>query len=152
MRIISKTPEETENIAVKILRRLTALPPQKTATVLSLKGDLGSGKTTFSQFLAKRLGVKGAIQSPTFLLIKRYPTFNHIFQNFFHIDAYRIEKESEFSNLGFSEMISNPENIIAIEWPEKISGLIPSDAYEISFEHGENQNERIINVPDEIFE
>ena len=152
MQIVSKTPEETEDVAVKILRRLTALPPKKTATVLSLKGDLGSGKTTFSQFLAKRLGVKGTIQSPTFLLIKRYPTFNHVFQNFFHIDAYRIEKESEFSNLGFSEIISNPENIIAIEWPEKIKSLIPGGTYEIYFEHGENENERIINIPDEIFE
>ena len=150
MKIVSKTPEQTEEIAVKILRRLTALPSKKTATILSLKGDLGSGKTTFSQYLAKRLGVKGPVQSPTFLLMKKYPTFNHIFQNFFHIDAYRIEKESESSNLGFSEIISNPENIIAIEWPEKISNLIPQDSYEISFEHGESESERIINVPDEL--
>jgi len=152
VKIVSKTPEQTEEIAVKILRRLTALPPKKTATVLSLKGDLGSGKTTFSQFLAKRLGVKGVIQSPTFVLIKKYPTFNHVFQNFFHIDTYRIEKESDFSNLGFSEIIMNPENIIAIEWPEKIANLIPSDSFVVSFEHGENESERIINVPDELIQ
>ncbi|MFA6464066.1 MAG: tRNA (adenosine(37)-N6)-threonylcarbamoyltransferase complex ATPase subunit type 1 TsaE [Candidatus Paceibacterota bacterium] len=150
MKIVSKTPEQTEDIAVKILRRLTALPPKNSATVLTLKGDLGSGKTTFSQFLAKRLGVKEGVTSPTFLLIKRYPTFNHIFQNFFHIDAYRVEKESEISNLNFSETLADPENIISIEWPEKIPNLIPNDAYEISFEHGENEFERIINVPDEL--
>lgn len=149
MEFISKTPEQTEEIAVKILRRITALPPKNSATVLTLKGDLGSGKTTFSQFLAKRLGVKGAIQSPTFLLIKRYPTFNHVFKNFFHIDAYRIEKESEISNLGFAEMLSNPENIIAIEWPEKIKNLIPADAINISFSHGTSENERIIEIPED---
>ncbi|MEI8338034.1 MAG: tRNA (adenosine(37)-N6)-threonylcarbamoyltransferase complex ATPase subunit type 1 TsaE [bacterium] len=150
MRFISKNLEQTEGIVVKILRRLTALPPKNSATVLTLKGDLGSGKTTFSQFLAKRLGVKEGVTSPTFLLIKRYPTFNHVFQNFFHIDAYRIEKESEFSNLGFEETLKNPENIIAIEWPEKIPTLIPNDAFEISFEHGENELERIINIPEEL--
>ena len=150
MQIVSKTPEQTEDIAVKILRRLTALPPKNSATVLTLKGDLGSGKTTFSKFLGRRLGVKEQVTSPTFLLIKRYPTFNPSFKNFFHIDAYRIEKESEISNLGFTEMLSNPENIVAIEWPEKIPSLIPSDAYEISFEHGINEDERIINVPDEL--
>ncbi|MEI6478871.1 MAG: tRNA (adenosine(37)-N6)-threonylcarbamoyltransferase complex ATPase subunit type 1 TsaE [bacterium] len=150
MKIVSKTPEQTEDLAVKILRRITALPPKKTATVLSLKGDLGSGKTTFSQFFAKRLGVKETIQSPTFLIIKRYQTFNHIFKNFFHIDAYRIENENEILNLDFSKTIEDPENIILIEWPEKIPSLIPSDAFEIYFDHGDNENERIINVPDEL--
>jgi tRNA threonylcarbamoyladenosine biosynthesis protein TsaE len=150
MQIVSKSLEETENIVVKILRKITALPPKDSATVLALKGDLGSGKTTFSQFLAKRLGVKESIQSPTFLIIKRYQTFNHVFQNFFHIDAYRLDNEKEILNLGFSEMLQNPENIISIEWPEKISSLIPSDAFQISFEHGENENERIIDVPEEL--
>ncbi len=151
MRIISKNPEQTEDVAIKILRKIMALPEPKEAVVLALSGDLGAGKTTFSQFLGKRLGVKNTMQSPTFLLIKRYETFNPFFENFFHIDAYRIEKEDEIAKLGFDKITKNHKNIVVIEWPEKIQNILPSDALQINFRHGNDENERIIEIPDELY-
>ncbi len=97
------------------------------AFVIALRGDLGGGKTTFIQGFAKGLGVKEKILSPTFNIYKRYG-------NFYHFDCYRIEKSEEILALGFKEIVSNPKNIVAIEWAEKIEKILPKDIKWIIFE------------------
>ena len=121
------------------------------ANVLALTGELGSGKTTFVQGLAEGLGIKQRIISPTFILVRKYeiPISNIQYQisNFYHIDLYRLEEnvETEVRNLGLEEIWQNPENIVVIEWAEKIKSMIPKKAKWIKFENL-GEDERRIKV------
>jgi tRNA threonylcarbamoyladenosine biosynthesis protein TsaE len=132
MKIISKSLEDTLKAARSFVEKLEL---GNEATVVALSGDLGSGKTTFSQAVGDVLGVSETMQSPTFVIEKVYPINYHGFKNLIHIDAYRLESELELSHLGWEEMIKEPENLILVEWPEKVSGIIPSAARRIYFEH-----------------
>jgi tRNA threonylcarbamoyladenosine biosynthesis protein TsaE len=109
----------------------------KGGEILALEGDLGAGKTTFTQGLLKGLKVKGPYTSPTFLIIKNYkkkfPISNLKFQNIFHIDAYRV-KSNDILNLGWEEIIADKKNIVIIEWADRISKIIPDNAIRIKFE------------------
>ena len=115
------------------------------ATVVGLYGELGSGKTTFMKFLAESLGVNETIQSPTFVIEKIYELVNQSFQHLIHIDAYRIEKENEMINLGWQEIIADHKNLICIEWPERIAGIMP-EHIKIFFNHSGNESERKIKI------
>jgi len=106
---------------------------QKRAVVFGLKGDLGAGKTTFLQGFAKGLGIKEKVISPTFVIMNRFDIKKGKFKNFYHLDCYRIERAKEMENLGFEEIISDPKNIVCIEWPEKIKKILPPDLISISF-------------------
>ncbi len=105
------------------------------ATVIALQGELGSGKTTFAQNFGKVMGVVENMISPTFVIMKIYPVDWRGFKKLIHIDAYRLEKEEELLNLGWEEIVENPDNIILIEWPERVPNLIPEDAKTIQFKH-----------------
>jgi tRNA threonylcarbamoyladenosine biosynthesis protein TsaE len=118
-----QTQKLGEKFAKEILLSRTS---QKTTMVLGLQGNLGGGKTTFLQGFAKGLGVKDKILSPTFVIMKR-------FENLYHIDCYRLKNEKDILKLGFEKIISNPENIIVIEWPEKIKKVLPKSAIFINF-------------------
>lgn len=116
----------------------------KKAVVIGLSGDLGSGKTTFTQEVARTLGITETITSPTFVIEKIYklPEEN-TFEHLIHIDAYRLEKESELEHLGWQEILENPKNLILIEWPEKVAGIIPKDAIRINFKFIDEQTREI---------
>lgn len=105
------------------------------ATIIALQGELGSGKTYFAQKLGQVAGVKETMQSPTFVIMKIYDIEWAGYKKFIHIDAYRIEKEQELISLGWQELVEDPKNLILIEWPEKVPGLIPKNAKRIIFEH-----------------
>jgi len=112
---------------------------------LALTGELGSGKTTFVQGLAKGLGIKQRIISPTFILVRKYDLRS---KSFYHVDLYRLETEveKEVRNLGIEEIWDNPENIVVIEWAEKIKGMIPENATWIEFKNlGGNERKIKIN-------
>ena len=112
------------------------------------------------KFLAESLGIKETIQSPTFVIMKKYDLTSRfappspyegegikgeVFERLVHIDAYRIEKGDEMINLGWQEMVSDPSNLICIEWPERIAEILPEHII-IKFEHaGENQRKIKIN-------
>lgn len=143
METISKSLEETAKIAKDFVSRLN--PNTSSACVIGLYGELGSGKTTFMKFLAENLGVEEAVQSPTFVIMKIFKLEKtKDFKNLIHIDAYRIEKEEEMLNLGWNEIIANPKNIVCVEWPERISGIMPEHIM-INFEHL-IQNERKVKI------
>lgn len=122
-----------------------SLEPGPQATVVALQGDLGAGKTTFTQEVGKILGITENMHSPTFVIEKIYEIDFKGFKRLIHIDAYRIEKESELLHLGWEELVKNPENLIFIEWPENVQGLIPNEAIRISFKHVD-ENTREISI------
>lgn len=118
------------------------------ATVICLEGNLGAGKTTFIQGFLRGLKLKGPFTSPTFLIMKHYRVQKNInknkFENVYHIDAYRIG-ERDMLELGWEEIVFNSQNIVIIEWPEKIKKIIPKKTYWIKFEQiREREKERKI--------
>jgi tRNA threonylcarbamoyladenosine biosynthesis protein TsaE len=116
----------------ELVRKVLAQLPEKTAhaTVVALSGDLGAGKTTFTQALAHVLGLEETIQSPTYVLMKSYkllsgPFNNNRFNTLVHIDAYRLEHPQEFSMLKPEKFLNDPHTLVIIEWPERIEGVLP---------------------------
>jgi len=122
----TNSPAETKKLGQRLAKEILKTRAEQ-AVVLALKGDLGSGKTTFLQGFAKGLGIKEKITSPTFVILKR-------FNDFYHFDCYRINEPEEILELGFKKIIANPENIIAIEWPERIKEILPKNIIKIKFE------------------
>lgn len=106
-------------------------PRSDVATVITLSGDLGAGKTTFTQMFARELGVTDTITSPTFVIMKRYVTRDDRFKNLIHIDAYRLAGGQDLKALGWNEWIADPKNVVVVEWPEKVADLITEDAIKI---------------------
>jgi len=131
--MISHSNKETNEIAKEFLVKLS--PLEKSATVVGLYGELGTGKTTFTQFIAKELGIKKKINSPTFTIMKRYALKNKNYKNLFHIDAYRLKNEKELPHLGWEEIIENKEHLIFIEWPENIIKAMPKKHHQIHISH-----------------
>jgi len=145
MEFLSKNNKETAKIAADFVKNTLAKTDFKNkAAVIGLYGELGSGKTTFMKYLAENLGVKETIQSPTFVIMKIYKTSPGGEGFLVHVDAYRIEKEEEMIKLGWNKIVSNPKNLICVEWPEKISGIMPKHI-KIFFEHV-SENERKIKI------
>ncbi len=107
-------------------------------TVILLSGDLGSGKTTFSQFLGKYLGVKRHMTSPTFNIIKSYNADVKLH----HMDCYRLEDSEE--DLGFDEYF-NDTDIALVEWPQFIAEFLPEDVISININY-ESENERLVTI------
>ena len=104
-----------------------ALPKETGATVLALRGDLGAGKTTFTQTLARTLGITEPVTSPTFVIMKSYELADQAFETLIHIDAYRVASDEELTVLGFARFLETPRTLIVIEWAEKVAALLPSD-------------------------
>ncbi|MDP2741712.1 MAG: tRNA (adenosine(37)-N6)-threonylcarbamoyltransferase complex ATPase subunit type 1 TsaE [bacterium] len=160
-KIITKNAGQTQKLGEKLAKEVFALrrfAPQdknnKRAVIFGLQGDLGSGKTTFLQGFAKGLGIKEKILSPTFVIFKRFEIKKQKkqFSNFYHFDCYRIQKPKEILDMGFKEIILNPKNIVAIEWPEKIKKFLPKPVIIIKFKFIDKKTrELIINKFDKVF-
>jgi tRNA threonylcarbamoyladenosine biosynthesis protein TsaE len=127
------------------LGRVFAKTLQK-GDIVCLYGDLGSGKTTFTQGLAEGLGIKNRIISPTFVIVRCYRIKNYEsgIMNFYHIDLYRIEGEKDIENLGIEEILSNENNIVAVEWAEKLKKYLPKKRIDIEFYYEKNDSRKII--------
>jgi len=98
--------------------------------VIAMTGDLGSGKTTFTQGFARGMGIKDNVGSPTFKLVSEYKG-EHLLLN--HVDCYRLENEKDFFNIGGEKYLEPDGAITIIEWSEKITNVIPWDAIIIDF-------------------
>jgi len=108
--------------------------------VLALNGDLGSGKTTFLQGLAKGLGVLAKVNSPTFNILKVYKIKKDLaVKQFCHIDAYRLNSASELVNLGFNDLLTQKDVVIAIEWASKVKRILPRQKINIDLKHKTNK-------------
>jgi len=100
-------------------------PASNSATIVGLYGNLGAGKTTFTQTLAKNLGVEETVTSPTFVVEKIYELTKQKFTHLIHIDAYRLEKSEELLHLGWKEVILDPKNLILVEWADRVIDIMP---------------------------
>lgn len=121
--ITTHSLEETQKFAQEFLQSLN--PQESEATVVGLYGNLGAGKTTFTQAIARELGIDQPITSPTFVIEKIYEIKHKNFARLIHIDAYRLESGSELQNLNFEELVANKNNLIFIEWPENVKEILP---------------------------
>jgi tRNA threonylcarbamoyladenosine biosynthesis protein TsaE len=130
MKQVSKSPQNTKEIALNLLKSLKV--GQK-ARVLAMHGDLGAGKTTFSQALGLALGISETMPSPTFLIERIYELEGQLWKHLIHIDAYRLEKEAELISLGWEKIVSEPENIILVEWADRVKNILPADAVHLNF-------------------
>ena len=145
MRIITaKSVAETKRTAKELARSLTAGTHSR---VIALVGDLGAGKTTFTQAFAVALGVADKVASPTFVILKIYELKKGIaFRHFAHIDTYRLVSPKELLHLGFDKLVKDKDAIVVIEWADRVRELIPKDAIWISFVHGEQENVRVLTI------
>lgn len=144
--------KETKVLGAVLAERVIKNGPGKTAKVICLKGDLGAGKTTFTQGFLKALGVHSRVTSPTFVLMKRFPLSNIAakkagFKNVYHIDAYRLRVSQESNALGLKKIFKDPGAIVSVEWPECLKGILPRTKTNIRFKHGEREQERVIIAP-----
>jgi tRNA threonylcarbamoyladenosine biosynthesis protein TsaE len=133
--IITESAQETQKLGIVLAKEIIHQLAEK-ALVIGLEGELGSGKTTFIQGLAKGLGIKERLTSPTFVILKRYGRL-------FHLDCYRINKPEEILDLDFKEILNQPEDIIVIEWAEKVKKILPKNTLWIKFEHLGQDKRRI---------
>jgi len=142
MKLITKNTEETKALAEHFIG---SLEQGENAIIVALDGDLGSGKTTFSQFIGEALGVRDAIQSPTFLIEKIYELYDKPWKHLVHIDAYRLEQDEELLHLGWKEITNRKDNLILVEWAEKVKNILPENTIYISFKHI-SESEREIEI------
>ena len=133
---VIKSLEEMDEFASSCAARFERHAKKDAAAVVGLYGDLGAGKTAFVKALAKTYGIAEHITSPTFVIMKKYsipqPRTSH-FKLLIHLDAYRLEKGSELEHLGWNEIISNPQNLVCIEWPERVADVMPKDHSALKF-------------------
>lgn len=133
---------ETKKAALNFLKILPKIKDKKRATVIGLYGNLGAGKTTFTQFVAKELGVSRTIISPTFVIERIYGLNKKgvPFKKLIHIDAYRLDNPEELLVLGFKEILKDKNNLILIEWADKVFEILPKDHFKIFFSFSKQKN------------
>lgn len=138
-KIIIKSEQETKNLGKKIAKKL------KGGEIITLIGDLGSGKTVLTKGIAEGLGITGPITSPTFLLMKEYNAKGKNF-SLCHFDFYRAKDEKDALGIGIEECLENPKKVCVIEWAERIEKILPKKRLEIKFKYiNENKREIIFN-------
>lgn len=132
METLVKTLTELETEAAHFVERL--FPKKGDATLVTLSGELGAGKTAFTKAVALSLGVVETVNSPTFVLEKIYKLGSEAskFKRLIHIDAYRLVSGSDLAPLGFEELMQDPDNLILLEWPEKVADALPKPTVRIS--------------------
>lgn len=136
--IISKSIKETHLLAKALLNR--------GVRIFALTGNLGSGKTTFAQGVAKALGIRRRITSPTFIIMNHHKIPRSQLLNFYHIDTYRLHSGKELKELGLPKILKDKNNIVVIEWAEKVKRLLPKNATRIHFSHHKDSKKRVIKV------
>lgn len=140
----SSSPHATRKLGMVLAEEITK---ERGPFVIALKGDLGSGKTTFLKGFARGLSLRHTLTSPTFLIARGYdtPKKTRPFRRFYHIDAYRITRASELAHIGWDTMIKNPSHIVAVEWAERIPKKMLPSSLEITFSHA-HPKKRIITI------
>jgi tRNA threonylcarbamoyladenosine biosynthesis protein TsaE len=118
-----------ENLVAFARSFVEALPKNegKRAHIVGLSGDLGAGKTTFVQLVARALGVEDSVTSPTYVIAERYAIEHPPFTSLVHIDAYRLQ-EKESHTIGWDDFCKDPKNLLLVEWPERLGNAFPKDA------------------------
>ena len=138
MEVICNSFEETKKFASRLSKKF------QNGQVIALNGDLGSGKTTFSQGIAEGLGIEQHVGSPTFKLVSEY--VGEVLK-LYHVDCYRLNNTDEFLNLGGENLLLPYDGVTLIEWANIIEGLIPLDSVEIKFSRFKgNTTKRLLTI------
>ena len=132
--MITHSPAETRALGAALARQL--LP----GDVLILEGDLGAGKTTFTQGLCAALGAKRAVTSPTFCIVSEHPSEAFLVV---HMDLYRLHGEEDVLQIGWEDYLARGA-VLVVEWPDRAGSLIPADAKRVRFTYGDGESERKI--------
>jgi tRNA threonylcarbamoyladenosine biosynthesis protein TsaE len=113
----------------------------KSGDIIALKGDLGAGKTAFTQSFARALGVTGRVSSPTFCIVQEHPEAKLV-----HMDLYRLKTEDDVLAIGWEDYVEQGMTFV-VEWPQAAGSLIPTNAIWVKIEHCEGgETERIITI------
>lgn len=141
--ILTELPEFARQVRAQIMR----LPHKGSATLVYLVGELGAGKTTFTQNLSRELGVTDDVQSPTYVLMKSYELPHGRFTKLVHIDAYRLNSAAEFAALKPEDFLADPAHLVLVEWPGKVEGALPKPDLTLTFSsENAEEKERYIDV------
>ena len=135
--------EDTKDIAKNVLSLARDMDKDK-AVLITLSGELGAGKTAFTKLLAELLGIDKSVTSPTFVLRQDYLTKDDMFKRLIHIDAYRFEEKGEANSVGLSDVLEGKENIVVVEWPERIKPEIKEGDIKVDIVF--DNNDRIFNI------
>ncbi len=142
MEITSNSTQETNRLAEKLAKKT------KPGDVFALYGNLGSGKTTFTNFLVKALGFDSRVQSPTFVIIRTYNKNLGKIRKVYHVDLYRLTRPEELDDLGWEEMFEEEDAVVIIEWPEFLEENLPKGVKKLRFTYVD-ENTRKIDVQDQ---
>lgn len=143
--------KDIPNIASLIIGKITdgfSLPEK--ATIVAFSGELGAGKTTLIKEIAKQFRITEIVTSPTFTIMKFYEVKPQLsqklnFKKLIHIDAYRLKSSNDLLKLGWSDISTDPKNIIFVEWPECVGELIQDPTFKITLTH-KDESTRIIEL------
>jgi len=140
---IYKTKSEKETL--ELGRRLAET--MRGGEVVALRGDLGAGKTVLARGIARGLGIKKPITSPTFVLMKIYPVKGHgKIKNLVHVDAYRLEGGASAETIGIADYVGRADTVCLIEWAKRIKDCLPKNIWQVDLKAGETEDERVVEV------
>lgn len=131
--VLIKNEEDTRAFGLELAKKL------KLNTVVALIGDLGTGKTTLSKYIAEGLGVKETITSPTFTVVLEYHSGR---LPFYHFDVYRVNDPDDLFEIGAEEYFYKG-GVSVVEWADQVAEILPDDTLCIFIEYGEKEGERI---------
>lgn len=133
------TIEETQKYAEELVVSVS-----RDKRVFAFVGDLGVGKTTFSRFFLRALGVTESVTSPTFVIMKNYSVDHPHFTRACHVDCYRLKNPEEMTALGFAQILTDEKTIVLIEWADRIADMLPQSTVWIDFAHIDEINRHIV--------
>jgi tRNA threonylcarbamoyladenosine biosynthesis protein TsaE len=133
------TIEETQKYAEELVASVSL-----GRRVFALVGDLGAGKTTFSRFFLRALGVTEPVTSPTFVIMKNYSVAHPQFTRACHVDCYRLKSPEEMTALGFAQILTDEKTIVLVEWADRIADMLPQSTVWIDFAHIDEVNRHIV--------
>jgi tRNA threonylcarbamoyladenosine biosynthesis protein TsaE len=134
-RVVTRSTDETLALAGSVGELL------RPGDVVSLAGDLGTGKTVFARGVARALGVTDPIVSPTFTIVREYEGRVPVV----HVDVYRIDTFQELHDLGFEEIVRD-DAVTLVEWGDVIDGMLPGDRLDVRLAAGADDDERVIEI------
>ena len=131
-----KNKKDTEKFGLALAETLSP------GAVVALSGDLGAGKTTLTQAIAKGLGVTSPVTSPTFLILQEYKEGR---MPLYHFDLYRLSGDDDLYELGFEDYLFG-DGVCVIEWADLVKDQLPPGTIGIRIEYGAKENERIYQI------
>jgi tRNA threonylcarbamoyladenosine biosynthesis protein TsaE len=145
MEIISETIDDTHETAKKLLK--DTKPSADRATVVGFSGQLGVGKTEFIRGLLRSAGIEDTVTSPTYTIETVYELPETDFKRAYHVDAYRLDSGGDLHDIGFEDRLTDPKNLILVEWADSVDGMLPRDTIfvEITIE----DTDRVISIGNE---